>query len=71
MESVEQMKYKTSMKRVPDNVYSRLARLGNSFNVPNTEAFIIQEKLLFGDFKAKNLSPKNGKKRKYEVEFEL
>ena len=57
---------KSYLKRVPQNAYDRVARLGNKMDIATTEAFRIQEKILFGDFIVKKKTS-NGKKRTFEL----
>jgi len=63
------MKLKSKLGRIPNTVYDRVAKLGNNLNETTTEAFRIQEKVLFGDFKL--IKKKNvGKKKVFELEFD-
>jgi len=62
---------KTSLCRIPNPTYKRIAKLGKSFGVTNTKSFIIQDKLLLGDFKAKKVRSHKKNKLKYLVEFDI
>jgi protein-disulfide isomerase len=64
-------KKKTSLCRVPDKSYKRIAKMGKNFGVSNTKGFIIQDKILFGDFKAKKMRSHKKNKLKYLVEFDI
>jgi len=61
---------KTSHKRIPSSVYGRVVRLGELFDMPTTKAFIIQDKFLLGDFKARKVK-KTGTKTIFEIEFNI
>jgi len=61
---------KSRLRKIPEEIYFRIDKLGNSLELPNTKAFVIQEKFLHGEFKKKYVKKKNGKKI-IGVEFEI
>lgn len=61
---------KNRMRKVPDGPYMRVNKMGNLLKIPTTKAFLIQEKILMGDFIPKKVRRKKNKYI-YELEFEI
>jgi len=64
-------KKKSIMARVPKDYYDRIDQIGEKFDVPNTDAFKLHEKMLSLDFTLEKKKKKKKNKNVFEVSFEL
>lgn len=60
---------KSRQRKVPEDFYQKIDSFGNMFKVPNTRAFILRDKILLGNFKAKKVKKKGKGKEVFEIEF--
>ena len=66
------MTKKSEMIRVPKSILDDRRKFKDIFDVPMTEAFLIKEKLMNGDFKAKRTKrPGKNQKKRWQIEFDI